>query len=189
MRPHSCCFKYQLLWNVFVINKNNRFTAFKTPHLEKLTHSNVHTEEEDTDLFSATVTTRPACVAVTENLCSGTVCALHSATFPHNSFTISVRADAISSYRKISPQLFHYQRPSWFSNELYVLHIKKIRFLMSCFTHYCLGKNMLGERQWSLRSRKLFKLCLVLSYHCKKWKQNSKELFNIAEPLRKLPLC
>ena len=35
--------------NVFVINKNNHFTAFKTPLLEKLTHSNVHTEEEDTD--------------------------------------------------------------------------------------------------------------------------------------------
>ena len=48
----------------FGINKNNRFTAFKTPHLEKLTHSNVHTEEEDTDLFSATVKTQPARVAV-----------------------------------------------------------------------------------------------------------------------------
>ena len=64
--------------NVFGINKNNRFTAFKTPHLEKLTHNNVHTEEEDTDLLSATVKTQPA--RVTENLCSGTVCALHSAT-------------------------------------------------------------------------------------------------------------
>ena len=41
---------------------------------KKMTHSNVHTEEEDTDLLSATVKTRPARVAVTENLCSGTVC-------------------------------------------------------------------------------------------------------------------
>ena len=40
----------------------------------------MHTEEEDTDLLSATVKTRPARVAVTKNLCSGTVCALHSAT-------------------------------------------------------------------------------------------------------------
>ena len=40
----------------------------------------MHTEEEDTDLLSATVKTRPARVAVTENLCRGTVCTLHSAT-------------------------------------------------------------------------------------------------------------
>ena len=46
MRPHSCCFKYQLLWKAFGINKNNRFTVFKMPHLEKLTHNNVHTEED-----------------------------------------------------------------------------------------------------------------------------------------------
>ena len=50
--------------------------------LGKMTHNNVHTEgEQDTDLLSATVKTRPARVAVTENLCSGTVCALHSATY------------------------------------------------------------------------------------------------------------
>ena len=39
----------------------------------------MHTEE-DTDLLSATVKTWPARVAVTENLCNRTVCALHSAT-------------------------------------------------------------------------------------------------------------
>ena len=48
---------------------------------KKMTHNNVHTEEEETDLLSATVKTRPARVAVTENLWSGTVCALHSATY------------------------------------------------------------------------------------------------------------
>ena len=39
----------------FGINKNNRFTPFKMPYLEKLTHNNVHAEEEDTGGWNSSV--------------------------------------------------------------------------------------------------------------------------------------